>query len=58
MKIDDILDGLASHHDAVSNVFFGAVGNGPNLHRIFLVWSIEGFHTMQTVLTIEYDYIC
>lgn len=34
--MDDILDGLASDHDAVSNVFFRAVGDGPDLHCIFL----------------------
>lgn len=32
----NILDGLASDQDAVSYVLFGAVGNGPDLHSIFL----------------------
>jgi len=32
----DVLDGLASDLDAVSSVFFGAVGDGPDLHCIFL----------------------
>lgn len=36
MIMYDILDGLASDQDAVSTVFFGAVRNGPDLHRIFL----------------------
>lgn len=32
----DILDGLASDQDAVSNVFFGTVRERPDLHSIFL----------------------
>ena len=48
MKMYDILDGLASEQDAVSNVFFGAVRNGPDLHCIFLEHRcIKGFQTMQ-----------
>lgn len=48
MKMYDILDGLASDQDAVSSVFFGAVRDGPDLHRIFLEHnSRESFQTMQ-----------
>lgn len=44
MKMYDILDGLASDQDTVSSVFFGAVGDGPDLHCIFLEHnSREGF---------------
>lgn len=32
----NILDGLASDQDAVSSVFFGAVGDGSDLHCVFL----------------------
>lgn len=39
MKMDDVLDGLASDQDAVSSVFLGAVGDGPDLHCIFLPYN-------------------